>query len=301
MCEPSSRTRDGLARIGHGRSSDTLIVTFGGCAITQSVPWRRRTPVAAAIMCLLFGFLPVPTAQATGDTWSGTWHRAEVGVDGDLILQESGTTVTGHYTWNAPGGTVAGQTSGVTFNGTFVEAHYRGSFQLELSGKTFTGSYTGENTDTQADISGPFDGTCISGPCLQNGFDLVDPSALTVMEAIFGVDYQKIVDASNTGTNPEKALDAGNALAAAFSEKFPPTGGPESLTRSAPKVLTSAGRWAALIGPDGRPVFPALTACLPIVVRMMANALTATDPAEATSIVKATNKLIALAMNDSLQ
>jgi hypothetical protein len=90
-------------------------------------------------------------------------------VSGNLILTQTGASVSGHYTWNDGSGTVSGSVSGSTFSGSFNENHYQGSFTLTLSGKSFTGSYSGTNKDTGADISGPFTGTCIAGDCLSNG------------------------------------------------------------------------------------------------------------------------------------
>jgi uncharacterized Zn-binding protein involved in type VI secretion len=108
--------------------------------------------------------------SAAGETWSGTWAREEV--SGNLILTQTGTTVTGHYTWNDGSGTVSGTVSaaGQDFSGSFNETHYKGTFSLTLrgTGTTFTGTYDGINKDTGGSISGPFTGQCIAGPCLQN-------------------------------------------------------------------------------------------------------------------------------------
>lgn len=101
-------------------------------------------------------------------TWTGTWHRAENGVDGDLVLVEDGEKVSGRYSWNDASGRVSGTVSGDTFTGGFNETHYQGSFTLTLDGKHFTGSYTGKNKSTGGPVSGPFDATCTAGDCLQN-------------------------------------------------------------------------------------------------------------------------------------
>jgi hypothetical protein len=106
-------------------------------------------------------------AASAADTWSGTWARAEV--NGNLILTQTGSSVSGHYTWNDGSGQVSGTVSGSTFSGSFDETHYQGSFSLTLNGKSFSGSYSGTNKDTMGDVSGPFTGTCIAGDCLSNG------------------------------------------------------------------------------------------------------------------------------------
>src|SRR5262249_33967588 len=139
---------------------------------------RRAGIGLVVVACLLLAFPLASYSRVTalGDTWSGTWSRAEDGVAGNLILTQSGdpasgiTSVSGHYTWNDGSGHVSGTVKGATFTGFFNETHYQGDFALTLSadGKKFTGSYTGLNKDTNADISGPFDGTCIAGECLRN-------------------------------------------------------------------------------------------------------------------------------------
>jgi hypothetical protein len=130
----------------------------------------HRLWLGLAVSAVVIGSAPTAVASAA-DTWSGTWSRAEDGVAGNLILEQAGTSVTGHYTWNDGSGQVNGQApgTGTTFSGGFNETHYQGSFSLSLSGTHFTGSYSGTNKDTQQSISGPFDGTCIAGPCLSNG------------------------------------------------------------------------------------------------------------------------------------
>ena len=131
---------------------------------------RRAALGLVGVACALLAFPLGSYGRSTaGNTWSGTWSRAEDGVAGSLILVQSGNSVSGHYTWNDGSGRVSGTVSGATFTGGFNETHYQGSFVLTLAGKTFTGSYTGKNKDTNGPISGPFDGTCIAGPCLQNG------------------------------------------------------------------------------------------------------------------------------------
>ncbi len=130
---------------------------------------RRVALGLVGIACALLA-LPVASEGAgSADTWSGTWSRAEDGVNGNLILVQSGASVSGRYTWNDGSGRVSGSVSGATFTGGFNETHYQGSFQLKLSGKSFTGSYTGKNKDTGGAISGPFDGKCSFGPCSSNG------------------------------------------------------------------------------------------------------------------------------------
>lgn len=173
---------------------------------------RIAVIVATILVAALLG-LPGPFGrEATADTWSGTWARNEV--NGNLILQESGSTVTGHYTWNDGSGTVAGTVAGVTLDGTFNETHYRGSFTLTLTGTTFTGSYTGTNKDTGGDIAGPFTGTCTGGACLANGQPVV-----TTVPPPGGFDIPVIAD----------ALGGGMAVAT----ESPPLGDAKAVTATA--------------------------------------------------------------------
>ena len=128
-------------------------------------PWLTAPLVLAALVSVGSG----AGDASVGSTWSGTWSRAEDGVQGDLILTQSGSSVSGRYTWNDGTGRVSGTVRGDVLSGAFNETHYRGAFQLRLSGKSFTGTYSGENKDTGGSISGPFDGQCVSGACLENG------------------------------------------------------------------------------------------------------------------------------------
>ena len=107
------------------------------------------------------------TTGGTGATWSGTWTRT-VGVTGNLILQQSGSNVTGHYTWST-GGTVQGTITGPTLTATFDETNYKGTITLTLAGTHFTGSYSGIDKLNNGPVSGPLNGTCSSGACLKNG------------------------------------------------------------------------------------------------------------------------------------
>jgi hypothetical protein len=118
------------------------------------------------------------TQAAIADTWSGTWARGEL-VTGNLILEQTGSTVTGHYTWNDGSGRVWSRepVSGATFTGGFNETNYEGTFVLTFCSATprppnctnssathFGGTFSGVNKNTNGPISGPFTGTCIAGP-----------------------------------------------------------------------------------------------------------------------------------------
>ena len=124
---------------------------------------------AAVLVAVSIGAAGAGASNTGTDTWSGTWSRAEDHVAGNLILTQTGNSVSGHYTWNDGSGKVVGSVSGSTFNGSFNETHYSGSFRLVLKARSFIGTYTGTNKDTGGPVSGPFDGQCVAGPCRSNG------------------------------------------------------------------------------------------------------------------------------------
>lgn len=117
----------------------------------------------------------LPAAAAAQDTWTGTWLRSEDGVSGNLILEQSGSSVTGRYTWGDGSGRISGTVSGSTLSASFTENNYRGSLTATLKGRSFTGSYSGENS-AGGPISGPFNGRCVSGACRMNGGGSEDDS-----------------------------------------------------------------------------------------------------------------------------
>jgi hypothetical protein len=140
---------------------------------------RRATLALLALACALLVFPLSSFALATVTyTWSGSWARGAEGPKGDLILVQTGDSVTGHYTWNDATGVVNGKvsgTEGTTFTGAFNETNYEGTFELRLDApyyRSFTGSYTGKNKNTDQPISGPFTGTCFEGDCLGNSSGL---------------------------------------------------------------------------------------------------------------------------------
>lgn len=177
--------------------------------------WRTRRLAALAGLIMLALGLGVGPSAASADTWTGTWHRSDVAV-GDLFLSQSGNAVSGHYNWNPPGGSVSGTVSGNTFTGGFNEAHYSGSFVLTLSGKAFSGSYSGMNKDTGGPVSGPFTGTCIAGPCLQNGTSTLPPPSVQSAPSPSGFNKAVTVPAPSPG----------NAIA----DNSPPLGNATSVT-----------------------------------------------------------------------
>lgn len=123
----------------------------------------------ALLVAVGFVAAPLCSVAAAQDTWSGTWTRNEDGVSGSIILEQSGSTVTGRYTWGDGSGRLSGTASGSTLTMGFDETNYQGSITATLHGRSFSGSYTGHNKDSGGPIDGPFNGACASGPCTANG------------------------------------------------------------------------------------------------------------------------------------
>ncbi|MDQ1684119.1 MAG: hypothetical protein QOC82_856 [Frankiaceae bacterium] len=268
--------------------------------------------MAAAMVSTLVGIPLAPPAGAAEGTWSGTWHRAENGVDGELILTQKGNTVTGHYTWNSPGGTVGGTVHGSTFDGTFNEAHYRGSFTLALHGTTFSGTYSGENKDTHGDIAGPFDGTCTGGECLNNGSASTpsasaNPSASASADADAEAELLKalaegrpldeiIETIVNNSANEFEAREFAHSLMAQLDATVP-SGGTET-DQKARLLLVQASLMGACRREDGTPLLPAVNGLLPVLGSMVLQGLAVgkTDPAAAKDFIVAGERLLRLTL-----
>jgi hypothetical protein len=273
----------------------------------------RRVLLVTCLASLLVGYLfALPSRAVVDQTWTGTWHRSENGVDGDLILQEEGTTVTGRYTWNSPGGTVGGTVQGSTFSGTFNEAHYRGSFELTLSGSRFTGTYSGENKDTQGEISGPFDGTCTEGPCIHNGYqaarpsDVINQDAERDLQLALGLeDIREIADSVRPSiANQQDVADYANALSGAFVKIFAMPGQEDSqITIRAADNLSEIAGVAVARRADGSLLYPAVNALLPVFGSMLLQAAAAgtKDASASDEMITAVRRLFALTVSNSLK
>jgi len=114
---------------------------------------RNRTKVFTAMIGATLALVSFPqTAHAQALNMTGTW-ALEVDVAGavsnpSLVIQQTGTTLTGRYTSEQLGqadvtGTVEGNTVTVTFDG-------------DLGGQVFTVTYTG-TVDANGVWSGTFD------------------------------------------------------------------------------------------------------------------------------------------------
>src|SRR3954468_11676458 len=119
---------------------------------------------------------PPAAAQEPTFTWTGTWSSTF----GDMTLTESGSTVEGTYTYDQ--GHLVGDVSGRTLVGRWDEAPTRtgptdaGPMELTLQAtdlKSFVGQWRHDG-DTDW-YPGGWNGTCVAGPCLQNGTPSVPP------------------------------------------------------------------------------------------------------------------------------
>jgi hypothetical protein len=138
---------------------------------------------------------------AAGDTWEGTWERAEL-PGKHLFLTQAGAQVSGHYDWNDASGVFGGKVSGATLTASFTENRYEGSATLTLAGKKFSGSYTGKNRETGGPIEGPFNGTCVTGSCLSNGAPAPSVSSTSTPPALGKTTLYEAPAAGATASNP---------------------------------------------------------------------------------------------------
>jgi len=110
------------------------------------------------------------SAQGAGNTWAGTWSSDF----GQMTLDASGS---GSYAGFNPG-TVAGHVAGNIDQGTWYqpgEPSKQGTFTFTLGadGRSFTGEWA--YSSGGCGIACGWNGTCIAGPCLQNGTVSVVP------------------------------------------------------------------------------------------------------------------------------
>lgn len=115
---------------------------------------RRTILIVATLAACLFA----ATATAQALNWNGVWLTNW----GDMTLTQSGSTVTGSYTWDQ--GQVSGTVLGDTFSGTWTEApsrvppsdagdlsldmsrdgmSFRGYWRYGFGGTTWSGDWTG--------------------------------------------------------------------------------------------------------------------------------------------------------------
>jgi hypothetical protein len=166
---------------------------------------RRITPRPRAASftsgLLLALWCASSVTAAAGETWEGTWERAEL-PGKHLFLTQTGSQVSGHYDWNDASGVLGGNVSGATLIASFTENRYEGSATLTLAGKKFSGSYTGKNRETGGPIEGPFDGTCVAGACLSNGAPAPSVTSTAVPPSLGKTTLYEAPAAGATASNP---------------------------------------------------------------------------------------------------
>jgi hypothetical protein len=125
-----------------------------------------RSRIAAALALLALALLTLP-AGSSGDSSSPTWEGTWSSTFGDIEMTASGS---GTYP-NC--GTISGGISGDegrTNKGTWQECSSNGKYEFHMSGSglTFDGSYTRGESDSCVFPPCTWDGSCISGACLEN-------------------------------------------------------------------------------------------------------------------------------------
>jgi hypothetical protein len=131
----------------------------------------RRLRLAAFLLACSAPFLLFPLGSfgraETEYSWSGKWNTNF----GPMALKQTGAAVSGTYTHDK--GRIAGQVTGNVLKGRWSEAPTYGGpsdagpfeFKLTKDGKSFNGLW---NYQGRSPNSG-WSGSCISGPCFDNG------------------------------------------------------------------------------------------------------------------------------------
>ena len=261
----------------------------------------RRVVRAGSVLAVSTALVAVAPAAAAADTWSGTWNVVAQGT-ATLTLQQTGNTISGAFSLQ---GTSAGLSStslsGNTLDADFGGDGLTGHLHVSLSGTTLSGSYTANFLGVAA--SGSLSGTCVAGPCLSNGGSATPPPAspgpaapgepsipLSPVQA-----EQQILDAlaeGNVANLPELREsddEFGRSLASMFFSAARTD--PETATDS---LLQIAGQLSEAEDANGVPLYPSITAMLPVILRMAGHAVHDPDPQSRQSFATASARLVAL-------
>jgi hypothetical protein len=136
--------------------------------------WRRcgGLVLLALATCLVALAIPFDSAGRTqARTWSGTWNTLWGGSSTTMTLTQTGSSVSGGYTWD--NGAIKGTVQGDLLTGTWTETPTRAPpndageirFTLGPAGRSFTGQW---RYGKAGDPWKPWSGTCASGACLTN-------------------------------------------------------------------------------------------------------------------------------------
>ncbi len=260
----------------------------------------RRVIRTGSVLAVSTALVAVAPAAAAADTWSGTWNVVAQGT-ATLTLQQTGDTISGAFSLQ---GTSAGLSS-TSLSGNALDADFGGDgltghLHVSISGTTLSGSYTANLLGVSA--SGSLSGTCVAGPCLSNGGSAATPPSpgpaapgepsvpLTPVQA-----EQQILDAlaeGNVANLPElreRDDEFGRSLASMFFSAARTD--PETATDS---LLQIAGQLSEAEDANGVPLYPSVTAMLPVILRMAGHAVHDPDPQSRQSFATASARLVAL-------
>ncbi|WAH99268.1 hypothetical protein [Arthrobacter sp. MMS18-M83] len=249
--------------------------------------------VLTVLLCSLSTASPVVAATPCWDI-SGTWATVQGGSrtlafnfqqNGNQVSGTAGdASLSGNFTGNVTGDhvDVIVVWNAKRANGSTLE----GEYEATISPGTLTGT-----THDVANASSHATWTATGGPTKTCAGATATPTSTPTSTTLTkDAAEREILDAlSNAtvgGALGDLSTDGGKAMQAAFNKLFP------KLNADASRLVYHAGVLASQDGSDGKPTFPGVRACMPIILRMAYNAVTDPDPAARASALLAARRLM---------
>ncbi|MCZ9883108.1 hypothetical protein [Arthrobacter sp. B2a2-09] len=162
-----------------------------------------------------------------------------------------------------------------------------GEYEATISAGTLTGT-----THDVANPSSQATWTASGGPTKDcsgaTATPTSSPSSTTQSAAAAESDILEALENPQNGSKPAMGLNAsgGEAIVEAFKGLFPKN------DEQANTLVFQAGLLASSDGSDGKPTFPGVRACMPIILRMAYNGVTDPDAAARASALLAARRLL---------
>ena len=265
-----------------------------------------RLVLAAGILATMLTIGSASPTSAAPDTWSGSWTMTSGNGSATLTLTQSGSSISGTFEEGGSSTGVSGDISGNTVNGTFSGGDLSGTFTLVLSGTKLSGYY--DATLFGQSFSGPLNGQCSAGDCQANGGSgapapnpspsppVAPPPGSGSQSTPDPIGSEQMIlssiqqdDPNSMPVLPEQAQTRGDALRGEL-EDLAGYSTPDELHMGA--LADIFGQLTELRDANNNPVYPALNAMAPVVLRMMVHAGTDRSYQDRASYLRATLQLM---------
>lgn len=252
--------------------------------------------VLAVLLCTLSTASPVVAATPCWDI-SGTWATVQGGSRTlTFTFQQNGNQVSGTAGDASLSGSFTGNVTGdhvdviVVWNAQRADGStLEGEYEATISAGTLTGT-----THDVANPSSHATWTATGGPTKDCGGATATPTSSPTSTTVNESEAERaILDALTNFQNGGTAttvgplnISGGTAMRDDFEKLFP------KINDEASQVVFIAGVFASQDGSDGKPTFPGVRACMPIILRMAYNGVTDPDPAARASALLAARRLM---------